>query len=393
MTIAQVGTYGATSGAGFGATLTGVWHASQPRTAGDLLVAFVASTGQYGSGLSRKYPGIGTPAGWTSRSPADQQDPSAIVGFQIFTKIAVGGDAAPAPVISGVTGSIVLMEFSGVDPSAPFLKAATPGQWDTTFPLAAGAYNSSVDSEYVLEMSTQRNGTTPTHTHGGGFTQKVAATAVGGYPWIGIAQKTLGAKPVLSAPTVSSSDPAITGITQFSLRPYVVVDWPLDGAQAETFSASATVELDSLPLNGAQDEAFSAVAELFASYPSSNNIYADVIESGTQIRTLAGGDTIESTAPGHQTGDTWDGNWLSDSNQIGILVRLTECTPGSNLVVSLQWSNDGFNFYDSDVPDVFTALTAIGGACKRFAVKGRYVRLFYRLSAPGQHVKIYAYGI
>lgn len=61
---------------------------------------------------------------------------------------------------------------------------------------------------------------------------------------------------------------------------------------------------------------------------------------------------------------------------VAVAVNVT-ATGGTtpNLTLSVQWSNDGTNWYTADPVDTFTAITAVGKAVKTFASKGRYLRL------------------
>lgn len=46
-----------------------------------------------------------------------------------------------------------------------------------------------------------------------------------------------------------------------------------------------------------------------------------------------------------------------------------------NMTFSVQWSNDGTNWYTADPADTFTAITATGKVVKTFASKGALARL------------------
>jgi hypothetical protein len=48
---------------------------------------------------------------------------------------------------------------------------------------------------------------------------------------------------------------------------------------------------------------------------------------------------------------------------------------GPSLALSVQWSNDGTNWYTADPADSFTAITAVSKVVKSFASKGKYLRL------------------
>lgn len=104
-------------------TVTGSWSASQPRTAGDLLVMVVTAA----AATSVTVPA--TPSGWTL-AVASQDSATPHTATAVFWKIATGADAAPSSQVtvagSSSTVSCVLMELAGVLASAP---AATTGTY------------------------------------------------------------------------------------------------------------------------------------------------------------------------------------------------------------------------------------------------------------------------
>jgi hypothetical protein len=89
-TVTQVGTPGAvvaTSGTNTG-SVTGSWSGTQPRTAGDLLVAFVTAFGTTSATT------ISTPSGWTQVLTLASASGQAQIA--VYAKVATGSDAAPA---------------------------------------------------------------------------------------------------------------------------------------------------------------------------------------------------------------------------------------------------------------------------------------------------------
>lgn len=51
-----------------------------------------------------------------------------------------------------------------------------------------------------------------------------------------------------------------------------------------------------------------------------------------------------------------------------------------NMALTVEWSNDGTNWFKSDPADTFTALTATGNVVKNLVVKGAYARLVWALT-------------
>ena len=95
---------------------TNTWSASQPRTAGDLLVMIVNA----GAATSVTLPT--TPSGWT-QALAVGNTTTAHAAVAVFWAIAAGGDAAPVSSVTTAGSSsqvgCLLMEFSGIDSSVP----------------------------------------------------------------------------------------------------------------------------------------------------------------------------------------------------------------------------------------------------------------------------------
>lgn len=61
---------------------------------------------------------------------------------------------------------------------------------------------------------------------------------------------------------------------------------------------------------------------------------------------------------------------------VGLELNVTAASGTTpSLAVSLQWSNDGTNWAEADVPDAFTARIATGRVFRSAHVKARYARL------------------
>lgn len=107
MAIALVGTAGAASVGATGANVTPAWGTGESRTAGNLLICWVALTGTAVAGLS-------TPAGWTQASDLGGGSISTTAEAAVYYRVATGADAAPT--LTGAASNVVtarLAEFSG----------------------------------------------------------------------------------------------------------------------------------------------------------------------------------------------------------------------------------------------------------------------------------------
>lgn len=60
---------------------------------------------------------------------------------------------------------------------------------------------------------------------------------------------------------------------------------------------------------------------------------------------------------------------------VAVAINVTAIGGTPNLTFSIQWSNDGVNWYTADPVDTFTAITATGKVVKQFASKGALLRL------------------
>lgn len=65
----------------------------------------------------------------------------------------------------------------------------------------------------------------------------------------------------------------------------------------------------------------------------------------------------------------------ADSLNVAMFVTAVSGTP--NLVLSIEWSNDGTTFAPAETADAFTAVTTTGNKVKQFAVKGPYARVVW----------------
>src|SRR4030095_1844256 len=114
MAFSLVGTIGAARQGALSAAVTPAWGASENRTAGNLLVCFVAGTGS----------GVGAapaaPSGWTRVGVGSTTTSPTCA---LYYKIAAGADTAPT--IAAITNVILtaqLAEFSGNASSSPLDK-------------------------------------------------------------------------------------------------------------------------------------------------------------------------------------------------------------------------------------------------------------------------------
>lgn len=153
-----VGSAGAISGEGAGANWTPAWGTGEERTAGNLLVLFVAGNGP-------SFPTI--PFGWGA---AMQSINGSVATSSIFYRIATGGEAAPE--VEGVAGSAYagqLMEFSppgdflvldqagsavgSVSPLTGSNFAADPSSGDLVLALGAVHYSSAATKTFGMSFN------------------------------------------------------------------------------------------------------------------------------------------------------------------------------------------------------------------------------------------------
>lgn len=107
MAYALVGAAGAISTSASGAAVTPAWGTGANRTAGNLLLCLVASTGTGNS--------PGSVSGWTKQTATVGNSAAA----SAFVKLATGGDAAPTvPAVTSTVLNVQLYEFSGNSASA-----------------------------------------------------------------------------------------------------------------------------------------------------------------------------------------------------------------------------------------------------------------------------------
>lgn len=63
--------------------------------------------------------------------------------------------------------------------------------------------------------------------------------------------------------------------------------------------------------------------------------------------------------------------------QISVLLNVTATSGTPNLVLSVEWSQDGTNFAPAETADAFTAVTATGAKVKTFTVKAKFYRVVW----------------
>jgi hypothetical protein len=174
MAVALVGTIGAVSGPTLNTAITPAWGASENRTAGNLLVLWVACQG------SATIPTLTTNgADWVAQKSVAGTTCSSV----IFTKVAYGSD--PAPTVAAIASGYVsaqLAEFSGVSGSTAYRNASATAT--TTSPMVAttagvdylsGSLVLAAASDYYSSAATK----TLTHTVTGGATVVVETSNEG----------------------------------------------------------------------------------------------------------------------------------------------------------------------------------------------------------------------
>lgn len=66
---------------------------------------------------------------------------------------------------------------------------------------------------------------------------------------------------------------------------------------------------------------------------------------------------------------------------VAVQVKTTAATGTTpSMVLSLQWSEDGTDWYTADPAEPFTAITTTGNAVRTFARKGRFCRLAWAIT-------------
>jgi len=68
----------------------------------------------------------------------------------------------------------------------------------------------------------------------------------------------------------------------------------------------------------------------------------------------------------------------ADNVNVAVFVTAVGGTP--NLVLSVEWSNDGTTFAAADVADAMTAITTAVNRVKSFPIKGLFVRLVWTIT-------------
>lgn len=66
--------------------------------------------------------------------------------------------------------------------------------------------------------------------------------------------------------------------------------------------------------------------------------------------------------------------------QLAVAVNVTAVSGTPNLVIGVQWSMDGVNFYNGDPADAMTAITATGLVAKSFTRKGPFHRITWAIT-------------
>jgi hypothetical protein len=173
MAVTEVGTPGAVQIASGTNSLSqaGAFSGTQPRTAGDFLVAEVTAAGTTTSGT------ISTPSGWTQAAVVTSGTGRQQVA--IYTRVATGADAAPT-FTATATGtaaqarmSVFLREFTGQDATTP-IPAGGTGTGDATSGAVSVVSSGNVPAAGCVAVACVNTGlnaaATDTYTAGTGFT-------------------------------------------------------------------------------------------------------------------------------------------------------------------------------------------------------------------------------
>ena len=166
MTVASVGT--PTLARASAGSITAAWGSGQGRTAGDLLVAVVTSTGTTSTAT------LSTPSGWTKALEVANTT-TAQVRVGLYTKVAAGVDTAPAftSTISGTaTMSCTMFELSGasgIDTSGTYASGATSGTLSAMTATTTANVNHSGEFA-IAAFAQERTASTNTWNVGTGWT-------------------------------------------------------------------------------------------------------------------------------------------------------------------------------------------------------------------------------
>lgn len=81
-------------------------------------------------------------------------------------------------------------------------------------------------------------------------------------------------------------------------------------------------------------------------------------------------------------------------DEIIVMLDVTAVSGTSpSMAVTVQWTNDGTNWFNADPVDTFTAITAAGKVTKNFAIKGTAFRLNYTITGTTPSFTFAAYSV
>lgn len=83
-----------------------------------------------------------------------------------------------------------------------------------------------------------------------------------------------------------------------------------------------------------------------------------------------------------------------DGDEIIVMLDVTAVSGTTpSMTVTVQWTNDGTNWFNADPVDTFTAITAAGKVTKNFAIKGTAARLNYAITGTTPSFTFAAYSV
>lgn len=103
---------------------------------------------------------------------------------------------------------------------------------------------------------------------------------------------------------------------------------------------------------------------------------------------------VVASAARTTTGNTAALDPVSDSRYLALLIDITAVGGTPNLVLSVEWSNDGTNWAVPETADAFTALTTAVKRVKPFEVKAQMYRIVWTITGgtPSLTFSVWAYG-
>lgn len=344
MTISQVGTPTATAYITVTGSATNTWSASQPRTAGDILVMVVTGSANTSVTLPA------APSGWTQAVNVGNTATAPHSFVAIFWKIAAGADAAPSTTVT-LSGTAqcgcTLIELTGtaipIDTTGTFGSGSTAQSISSLSVSTSG--NVSASGEYAIACSSRQtnNAVIPTYTPGTGFTNisSDAATSLRNHNFVDVQAGPTAGSICTDAATITSATGAYAaaGIVVFgdatsgSASAALSLTATATGSRREAASASAAISFSASGVTSGGMQ-IPSVPKLPAGYVVQLSDLQELAGAAdfllgkplTRVIDETGGQTISTTPTTIQyTNIIYDTDNMYSSSQ---KARLTIQTPG-----------------------------------------------------------------